>query len=221
MKVLIVFAHPEPQSFNTALKDTAVSTLEEQGHEVKVSDLYAMGFDPVGGKKDFTSLENESFFKYQMEQVHAWKNDLFVEEIKAEMEKLEWADLVIFNFPLWWFSLPAILKGWVDRVFAMGFCYGAGKGIYDNGTYRGKKKGMLTLTTGGPDTAYTGTGKNGDINKILYPIQHGILYFVGMDVLPPFVTYSPARLTDEERKKHIENYKAHLQKLDTFELVTF
>lgn len=221
MKVLIVFAHPEPQSFNAALKDTAVATFNGQGHEVKVSDLYAMGFDPVGNQRDFIDLENPSFFKYQTEQVHAWKNNLFVQEIRAEMDKLEWADLVIFNFPLWWFSLPAILKGWVDRVFAMGFCYGAGKGVYDNGTYRGKKKGMLTLTTGGPEIAYGTSGKNGDINKILYPIQHGMLYFVGMDVLPPFIVWSPARLTDEERKKYLNDYQLHLLKLDVLEPVAF
>jgi NAD(P)H dehydrogenase (quinone) len=221
MRVLIVFAHPEPKSFNAALKDTAVSLFAAQGHEVKVSDLYTMGFDPVGGKKDFTALGDPDFFKYQAEQVNAWKNDLFVPEVKAEMEKLEWADLVIFNFPLWWFSLPAILKGWVDRVFAMGFCYGAGKGVYENGTYRGKKKGMLTITTGGPEIAYGDNGKNGDIDKIIYHIQHGMLYFVGMDVLPPFIAWSPARLTDEERKKHIENYTAHLQNLDKLEPVAF
>lgn len=221
MKVFIVFAHPEPLSFNASLKDVAVNVLTEQGHEVKVSDLYAMGFDPVGDKRDFSRLENPSFFKYQSEQVHAWKNDLFVPEIKAEMDKLEWADMVIFNFPLWWFSVPAILKGWVDRVFAMGFCYGAGKGVYDNGTYRGKKRGMLTITTGGPVLAYGENGKNGDIHKIIYPIQHGMLYFVGMDVLPPFIAWSPARLSDDERKKYLDDYRTHLLKLEVLEPVTF
>lgn len=220
MKVLIIHAHPEPQSFNSALKEMAVSTLSGEGHEIKVSDLYAMNFNAVGGKNDFNSLADEHYFKYQAEQLNAYNKDLFREEIKSEMEKLEWADLVIFNFPLWWFSLPAILKGWVDRVFAMGFAYGGGKGVYDNGVFKGKK-GMLCITTGGPEAAYGITGRNGDLEQILFHINHGMLYFVGMDVLKPFVVYSPVRLTDEERKDHLEKYKTFLLSIEQAETIKY
>ncbi len=209
-KILIIHAHPESKSFCCSLKNEAVAYYESQGAEVKVSDLYAMGFDPVGGKHDFTQLENPDFFKYQMEQVHAYNNNLFETSLKEEMDKLEWCDTLIFNFPLWWFGLPAILKGWVDRVFAMGLTYGAGKGVYDNGTYK-NKTAFLTLTTGGPKIAYGNTGKNGDLETILYPIQHGMLYFVGMTVLPPFICFSPARIGDDERKKELERYKLFLE----------
>lgn len=68
MKALIVYAHPEPKSFNGALKDKAVETLEAQGYEVKVSDLYAMDFDPVARKEDFKNLTDSEFFKYAIEQ---------------------------------------------------------------------------------------------------------------------------------------------------------
>ncbi len=88
-KILIVHAHPEGKSFCSSLKNTIVSYFEAQGAEVKVSDLYAMNFDPVGDKHDFTELENPDFFKYQMEQVHAWKNNLFTPDLKMEMDKLE------------------------------------------------------------------------------------------------------------------------------------
>ena len=211
-KVLIVHAHPESQSFCSSLKNEAVAYFQSQGAEVKVSDLYAMGFNPVGDKHDFTELQHPEFFKYQMEQVNAYQHNLFTPEVKAEMEKLEWCDTLIFNFPLWWFGLPAILKGWVDRIFAMGFSYGAGKGVYDNGTFK-DKIAFLTLTTGGPEVAYGNSGKNGNLETILYPIQHGMLYFVGMTVLPPFICFSPARITDEERKIQLELYKAHLKNI--------
>ncbi|MDF2438126.1 MAG: quinone oxidoreductase [Bacteroidota bacterium] len=220
MKVFIVHAHPEPLSFNSALKDEAVKILEVSGHEVQVSDLYAMRFDPVGGKADFKSLTAPDYFKYQAEQLNAFNNDLFSEELKAEMEKLEWADLVIFNFPLWWFSLPAILKGWVDRVFAMGFAYGGGKGVYDNGIFKGKK-GMLCITTGGPEIAYGPNGKNGELEKILYSINHGIFYFVGMDALEPHIVFSPARLTEEERNTQLLKYKNVLLKIEDVKCITF
>jgi NAD(P)H dehydrogenase (quinone) len=213
-KILIVHAHPESKSFCSSLKNETLSYFESNGAEVKVSDLYSMEFNPVGGRNDFKDLQNPEFFKYQMEQVNAFQHNLFETSLKAEMDKLEWCDTLIFTFPLWWFGLPAILKGWVDRVFAMGLTYGAGKGVYDNGTYKNKTT-FLTLTTGGPELAYGPTGKNGEMENILYPIQHGMLFFVGMTVLPPFVVYSPARLTDAERSEQIKLYKNYLSDLDS------
>lgn len=210
-KILIIHAHPESQSFCSSLKNEAVAYFQSKGAEVKVSDLYTMGFNPVGDKHDFTELQNPDFFKYQMEQVNAYQNNLFTPEVKTEMDKLEWCDTLIFNFPLWWFGLPAILKGWVDRIFAMGLVYGAGKGVYDNGTYK-NKTAFLTLTTGGPEIAYGDTGKNGNLDTILYPIQHGMFYFAGITVLPPFISFSPARITDEERKAQLVLYKSYLEK---------
>ena len=210
MNILIVHAHPEKKSFCSALKDTAIEFFKNRGDTIEVSDLYEMGFYPVLGKSDFRETENKEYFKPQMEQLNAYGKDLFSVEIKKEIEKLLRADILIFNFPLWWFSVPAILKGWVDRVFAMGPCYGVGKGIYDKGVFRGKKKGMLCLTTGGPESSYRDDGFNGDIDKILFHINHGMLYFVGMDVMPYFVSYGPARGEEEFRKKELERYKEHL-----------
>jgi NAD(P)H dehydrogenase (quinone) len=213
MKVLIVYAHPEPKSFNGALKDLAISVLKEQGHEVKLSDLYAMNFKAVADKEDFLELENPEFLKYQVEEKLAYEKGTFSPDIVAEQEKLIWADFVILQFPLWWFSVPAIMKGWVDRVFAVGFSYGGGN-FYDKGGLKGKKA-MLSLTTGGPPTMYDPTGINGDIHQILFPIHHGILYFVGMEVLPPFVAWSVARVGEEGRSQYLEAYKQRLLILET------
>lgn len=212
-KILIIHAHPESKSFCSTLKHTAEGFFKAKGYEVKVSDLYVMGFNPVGDKGDFTTLQNPNYFKYQMEQVHAFQNDLFEPALKQEMDKLEWCDILIFNFPIWWFGLPAILKGWVDRVFAMGLAYGAGKGVYDNGVYK-NKVAFLCFTTGGPAIAYGDTGKNGNLDTILFPIHHGMFYFTGMTVLPPFIAYSPVRMSDEERVAEITRYTTHLENLD-------
>lgn len=212
-KALIVHAHPEKLSFNSALKDKAISVLNEMGYTVNVSDLYEMGFDPVGGKQDFIELKNHDFFKFQLEQVNAYEHDLFTSSTKEEMRKFEESDLIIFNFPLWWFGLPAILKGWVDRVFAMGFAYGAGKGVYDNGFFK-EKQAFLCLTTGGPDIAYGPNGKNGSLDTILYPIQHGMLYFVGMNVKPAFISFSPARKEKNELESELRRYEEHLKNLE-------
>lgn len=211
MRILIIHAHPEANSFCSALHQTAHEHFINQGHEVKVSDLYRMGFNPVGNEADFKELSHPEYFKYQAEQMNACEKDLFVIELKTEMNKLEWCDVLIFNFPLWWFGLPAILKGWVDRVFAMGLVYGNGRGVYENGIYK-DKIAFVTLTTGGPEIAYNG-GKNGNIMDILYPINHGMFYFAGMQVKTPFISYSPVRKTDEERFAELDRFKNYLDRI--------
>lgn len=219
MHIFIVHAHPEPQSFNHALTAMAQQVLSEQGHEVKVSDLYRMNFDAVSSRKNYTTCKDANFFKPQLEEVYAYEHDGFIPEIKAEMEKLVWCDMLIFQFPLWWFSLPAILKGWVDRVFAMGFAYGGGR-IYDKGVFRGKRA-MLSLTTGGPERMYKTGGFNGDIDTILFHIQHGMLYFVGMEVLPPFIVYSPAKSDQDQRGEYLSLYRERLLSLATTRPIRF
>jgi len=212
-KILIIHAHPEPRSFCSGLKDTARSYFESQGDQVQISDLYAIGFDPVGDQRDFKSLNNPEFFKYQLEQMNACKTQGFTDELKLEMDKLLWCDLIIFNFPLWWFGLPAILKGWVDRVFAMGLVYGDGRGVYENGTFK-EKSAFVTMTTGGPEMAYTASA-NGDMNTILFPVHHGMFYFAGMTVLPPFISWGPARKSEADLKTDLVRYENYLRSIET------
>ncbi|MBR8832607.1 MAG: NAD(P)H-dependent oxidoreductase [Stigonema ocellatum SAG 48.90 = DSM 106950] len=208
MKVFIVHSHPEPESFNGALTRYAKEVLEAAGHEVKISDLYQMNFNPVTGWHNFTKPKNPNYFKQLLEEIHASEVNGFAPDILTEIEKLEWCDVLIFQFPISWFSLPAILKGWVERVFVHGRIYGNGK-FYDQGLFQGKKA-MLSLTTGSPENAYTENGVGGNIHTILFPIHHGILYLVGFDVLPPFVAYSAAHIRDDGRKAYLEAYKQRL-----------
>lgn len=219
MNVLIVHAHPEPKSFNGALKDLAVEVLAGEGHEVRVSDLYAMGFEAVAGPGDFLERADPEIFRLQTEQTHAHATGTFAADVRAEMEKVLWADFVIFQFPIWWFGLPAILKGWVDRVFAVGFAYGGGR-WYDEGAFRGKRA-MLSLTTGGGPAIFAPDGLSGPIDQILWPIQHGMLYFVGMDVLPPFIAWGPARAGDERRREYLAEYRQRLLTLDSTPAIPF
>jgi NAD(P)H dehydrogenase (quinone) len=208
MKVLIVLAHPEHQSFNAALFRTAVDTLTAAGHEVRTSDLYALRFDPVSGRHNFLAARDPAYFKPQIEEMYATENSGFAEDIERELQKLEWCELMIWQFPLWWFGPPAILKGWVDRVFAMGRTYGGGR-IYGNGVFKGKRA-LLSLTTGGPSPAYEKGGFNGDIHAILRPLQRGMLQFVGFDVLAPQISYGPVRLEPRARTELLEAYAARL-----------
>jgi len=213
MRVFIVYAHPEPKSFNGALLHTAVDTLSAAGHEPVISDLYAMGFDPVSGRHNFTSVRNPDYFKQQLEELHADEVGGFAPLIEAELAKVEACDLMIWQFPLWWFGLPAILKGWVDRVLVMGRTYGGGR-FYDTGVFRGKRA-LLSLTTGAPEAAYRRGGFNGDIEAILRPIHRGILRFVGFDLLAPNLVFGPAHQTDTELKAALGAYAGRLRAIES------
>jgi NAD(P)H dehydrogenase (quinone) len=211
MKVLIVLAHPEPQSMNGALFNTAIETFKAAGHEVQTSNLYAMGFNPVSDRSNFTSVKNAEFYKQQLEERYASENGSFAPEIDNEQQKVEWCDIMIWQFPLWWFSVPGILKGWVDRVFAMGRFYGDNK-LYEQGVFRGKKA-LLSLTTGGAEDAYLKGGFHGDIHNLLKHINRGMLNFTGFSVLRPHIVYGPARQSNDMREQELKRWRNRLQNL--------
>src|SRR3546814_15609657 len=111
-------------------------------------------------------------------------------DIKAEQAKLARAELLILQFPIWWFSPPAILKGWFDRVFARGFAYHTGR-KYDTGMFKGKFA-MVAATTGTSEDTYAPDGIDGSILSVLWPVHNSLLRYSGFDVLPPFVAYLPS-----------------------------
>jgi NAD(P)H dehydrogenase (quinone) len=208
VNVFIVYWHPEPKSFNHALFDTARAALAGTDAEVRTSDLHAMAFDPVSSRANFRTVKHADYLKLQQEELHAAEVGGFTGLIDGEIQKMEWCDLMIWQFPLWWFGLPAALKGWVDRVFAMGRTYGGGR-VYDTGDFRGKRA-MLSFTTGGPEAAYVDGGRHGDMMGVLRPIHRGMLQFVGFDVLSPQIVYGAARLTDEQRQQELQRYRQRL-----------
>jgi NAD(P)H dehydrogenase (quinone) len=204
MNILIVFAHPEPQSLNGSLKNHAVQRLQAAGHAVQVSDLYAMQWKPTLDAADGTRQPPAPRFEPSRDSAYAYQHGVQSADIAAEQDKLRWADAVIFQFPLWWFSMPAIMKGWFERVYAYGFAYGVGEHSdqrwgerYGEGKLAGKRA-MLVVTTGGWEPHYSARGINGPIDDLLFPIQHGMLYYPGFEVLPPFVVYRTGRM-DEAR----------------------
>ncbi len=205
MRVFIVHAHPEPTSFNAALTREAVAALTGAGHDPIVSDLHAMAFQPVSDRRNFTTVGDATRFRQQSEEAHATAHNGFAPDLQAEMDKLVWCDVLVFQFPIFWLGLPAILKGWVDRVFAVGRAYGGGR-YFDRGVFAGKRA-MCSVTVGGPAAAYSESGIYGPLSTILFPINHGILSFVGFTVVEPFVVYEPARLTREARLQHIARYR--------------
>ncbi|MHA6574789.1 NAD(P)H-dependent oxidoreductase [Pseudomonas yamanorum] len=211
MKVLIVHAHPEPQSFTAALRDQAIATLQAQGHEVQVSDLYAMNWNPVASASDFTSRENPEYLVYALEQRLGVKSQSIAADIQQELDKLLWADLLILNFPIFWFSAPAMLKGWIDRVLVSGVCYG-GKRFYDQGGLAGKKA-LVTVTLGGREHMFGEGAMHGPLEDMLRPILRGTLAYVGFEVLEPFVAWHVPYISAEARQGFLHSYQQRLEGL--------
>lgn len=217
MKALIVYAHPDANSLTGSLKDLAVSALRADGHEVVVSDLYAMKWQSAADYTDFDGITGPDFMHASGT---AYESGRLNADIRAEQQKLLDADLVVLLFPLWWFTVPAILKGWIDRVFTYGFAYGADIPRYGDGPLAGKRAMVATLT-GGRAGHYTARGVNGPTDDLLFPLNHGLLHFTGFDVLPPFVEHSAVHLDDQTYNDITERFQQRLATAFTTEPIPY
>ena len=202
MKAHIVFAHPNLQSYNGQLRNKAIQTLQANGWSVSISDLFQMKFKAAADDEDFTELMNADFFDLQTEQQAAIKNNTFTEDIKREQLLLSEADLIILQFPLWWYCMPALLKGYIDRVFSMGWAYGGAQALAG-------KKVLVCMTTGAPEFAWT-EEKRGTIKDIFKHLFVGTFGLCGLHTLEPFIVYGAKRHTEEEKNKMLEDYSKHI-----------
>jgi NAD(P)H dehydrogenase (quinone) len=184
MKSLIVLAHPEPTSYNATLARVALETLQSQDHEVRVSDLYAKAFAAAEHARHYTLRKDPARFDAQAEQRFSAALNALPPDVQSEVDDLLWADLVVFQFPLWWFGMPAILKGWMDRVFVYGRLYSGSKRLYA-GVCRGKRA-VLSVTAGSSADACAHNGQEGDTRLHLWPINYA-LHYVGFTVLEPVI----------------------------------
>lgn len=139
MKVLIVYAHPREEGLNKGILDAAIQTLEENNHEVTVRDLYEMKFNPVLEGADTIHIVDGKFVR---------DHETYPEDVLREQQLILESDLLLYIFPIWWNSYPAILKGYIDRVFAYGFAYS----FVDDTAYDrfAGKKALFFSTTGQP-----------------------------------------------------------------------
>lgn len=210
MKVHIVLAHPERNSFNARLANAAVGALQQQGNSVTFTDLYASGFEPAEAPGFFPVRSRSTHFDVQLEQKHAFKNGSVAPSICAELERLRACDLLILQYPTWWFMPPAMMKGWIDRVLMYGATYNS-RERYDRGLLKGRRA-MVSVTFGGAESTFAHNGRNGDVELLLWPVQMTLAY-VGMTVLPPFKAFGvggdPASLDGIEAR-----YRSHLAAID-------
>jgi len=184
MKAHIVLAHPESKSFNGQLANITNSKLEATGWEVTCSDLYANNFDPCEGPMQYQKLSNSERFHAQTEQQFHAENETTPHDVATERDKMLQSDLLIVHFPLWWFGMPAILKGWIDRVFVYGSVYRS-QMRYDTGICKGKKM-LACITTGASQDSCSFNGREGDSRLHAWPMLYPFRY-IGFDVLEPII----------------------------------
>uniref|UniRef100_A0A8C5GWD8 Ribosyldihydronicotinamide dehydrogenase [quinone] n=1 Tax=Gouania willdenowi TaxID=441366 RepID=A0A8C5GWD8_GOUWI len=210
--VLIVYAHQSSGSFNAAAKDVAVEVLKASGCTVDVSDLYAINFKATATVEDITvGVKDPDCFCYAEETKLAWERNELSSDITKEQCKLKKADLVIFQFPMYWFSVPAIMKGWIDRVLTLGFAFSPEK-CYGEGFFK-DKMAMLSFTTGSHQSMFSANAINGDMNITLWPLQNGILHYCGFKVLAPEIFWAPAHVSRSECSTMLNHWRIRLGSL--------
>jgi NAD(P)H dehydrogenase (quinone) len=185
MNTLLVYAHPNPQSFNAALAKAIAEEIVANGGKIKVKDLYTMHWNPVMGMEDFQGIYNGSI----------------PADVKQEQADVAWADLVIMLAPVWWYSIPAILKGYIDRVFTFGFAYKySASGPV--GLLKGKKGLFITTSGANRQDAEMG-GMIATLNKALT----GVFGFSGFEEKKLFNFFAVTAISDEERREMLVEVK--------------
>lgn len=205
--VLIIVTNPEPKSFCMAIKDTCVETLKKAGHEVKVTDIYDLKMFNRIDKTDFTELYDKTYFRPQVEQgVANEKNGTtFVEEIRRERDKVIWANIIIYVFPIYMHHSPGIFQSYLERVFSYGFAFGP-----RNLT----GKSIMRIMTAGATEKY--------LEKILkrMTIMQDILNQLNaLKELKPYVCYQVKAVTDAKRKEYLKEIAERMQNIEQLPLI--
>ncbi|MDE6224201.1 MAG: NAD(P)H-dependent oxidoreductase [Alphaproteobacteria bacterium] len=183
--ILLVYGHPKtPKSFNFDLKERLVATLKNHGHNVLVRDLYEISFNPLLSSKDLELIHNKQI----------------PDDIKKEQEFIRNADVIIFIYPIWWAGQPAIIKGYIDRVFSYGFAY-----MYKGGKVVGllpDKKAIIINSNGNSTELYE---REGFYDAMRLVVDKGIFAFCGFSKVKHLFYGSQSTKTDDEKNKDINN----------------
>lgn len=165
MKNLIVYAHPNSGSLNHFFKQTVLEILQEFGEEIAVRDLNEINFNPV----------------LSLDDMNGQRMGTVADDVKTEQDFITWADRIIFIYPIWWTGMPAIMKGYIDRVFSYGFAY-----RYDQGVQKGLLTGKKTIiinSHGKSNAEYEAMGMD---KALILTSDTGIFTYSGLEIQQHF-----------------------------------
>jgi len=185
MKNLIIYAHPSEKSFNSAILKTVIEALNSKNEDYKLIDLYKENFKPTLDISDFSKMAEKTYS----------------DDVKRYQQMIKESDKLIFIYPTWWWSYPAILKGFIDRVFSYGFAY-----RYNNGKIEGllNQKALIFTTTGGTKEVYDGYKINEIITR---QIKEGVLGFCGIKEITMKIFYAVPTVDNSTREKYLKEVK--------------
>lgn len=192
-KIHLIIAHPNKSSFNYALADLAKTHLEKLGCEIIISDLY-----------DLDKLNHPAVKPYQYKRT---TQELAL--IKSEQDKIKNSQITLVQFPLYWYTVPGILKNYMDSVWEIGFAFGPG--IFKESPLCDGRKVLLSFTTGAAETEFSEKGSMGNIEKTLYPIELSFKY-IGYEILPYFAGYYAEKSSAEKLEEMKDLFISHLDK---------
>lgn len=195
MKLHLITAHPEPLSFNFAMRERALQLSAELGLELRLSDLYQEQFSPLPGRADFRAFPPQQALQLGPAQRQAAAHGGFAADIEAEQDKLRWADALLLQFPLWWSSYPAMLKGWIERVLSQGFAYGPGRTL-------APRRLFMAVTTGGAADAQDALDCEAHVQSLAKPV----FGYMGWEAPRLHLVHGPARLEAAEREQALQAY---------------
>lgn len=210
-KALIVYVHPEARSLNGHLKNVTARILTEQGYCVTISDLYADRFKPLVQPSDYPFYDKPTFSLGNANGM-ALKMDRLTNDVRKEKQRLEEADLIVFQFPLWWFTCPSMLHAYFERVLLPGWSH-----YTDKPALKGKKV-LISVSTGAKEEDYV-PGKGGSIKQILHHMVVGTLGYIGTQVLEPLVLYNVLMCSNAERGDKIRELEQAIQNIERRPLV--
>ncbi len=163
MRQLVVYCHPNPSSFCSAIKDRVMQTYTSMGDEVVLRDLYGIGFDPVLKASDFEAIQKGGVSG----------------DVKLEQDYIKWSDMMTLVYPIWWTGMPAVLKGYIDRVFSYGFAYAIDQS-HNIIQLLKDKRAIILNTMGTPEEVYE---QSGMISAMQMTTDTGIFGFCGIEVV--------------------------------------
>ncbi len=187
MKHLLIYAHPNQNSLNHYFKQTVIDSLEKGGHEIEVRDLYELNFNPI----------------LSLEDMNGQRKGQVTDEVRQEQDFISWADHITFLYPIWWTGLPAIMKGYIDRVMSYGFAY-----RYDQGVQKGLltgKQAVIINTHGKSNVEYESIGMD---KALLLTSDKGIYTYCGLTVRKHFLFDRADRASAENISLWTDQIKA-------------
>lgn len=202
----IVYAHIGPKSLNEFLRGKAVEILTRGGWTVTITDLYEVGFKCTADRSDFP-FYTDSVFSLQAAQAQAIRENRVPSDVLEEMNKLEAANLIVFQFPIYLMMAPATLLGYFDRVFFQDWAYGRRQAL------AGKR--VLMVSTAGLEEEVFVPGKRGTWNSHLYGLCMEGLAQLGVTVLEPIVMYGFPSISDDAKYQYLQKYEKCFREIDT------